>query len=258
MVKTARVVAVVDETIGQRRGFGLTERESRDDNLSVIRPRRVTLLRKWNEKEQRPMPITHVRLRFTSLILILLALGTGLSLLQPGVAQSGTKLDLERLFLLPDDRIVMGTVQHVISGVIQVNIGELMPLYLSVEAASENGMGSLKSGDKLKLVINDENEVVDFHRKDGPGWDVAVKGRLLQPLIGDLKWAVLQTDLGTNEPFEVAEDARHKVQNMPVGVPALFLLNGHDIIVDATYGSEQALLGILAQWSRDRQRIIHR
>ena len=255
-VKTARVVAVVDETLGQRRGFGLAEMESCDDNPSVIRPRRVSLLRKWNEKEQRPMPSTHARLRFTSLILILLALGTGLSLLQPGVAQSGTKLDLERLFLLPDDRIVMGTVQHVISGVIQVNIGELMPLYLSVEAASEKGIGSLKSGDKLKLVINDENEVVDFHRRDGPGWDVAVKGRLLQPLIGDLKWAVLQTDLGTNEPFEVAEDARHKVQNIPVGVPALFLLNGHDIIVDATVGNERALLETLAQWSKDRQRMI--
>jgi hypothetical protein len=85
---------------------------------------------------------------------------------------------------------------------------------------------------------------------------VAVKGRLLQPLIGDLKWAVLQTDLGTNEPFEVAEDARHKVQNIPVGVPALFLLNGHDIIVDATVGNERALLETLAQWSKDRQRMI--
>jgi hypothetical protein len=114
-VKTARVVAVVDQTIGQKRGFGLAEMESRNDNHSVIRPRRVSLIRKRNEKEQRPMPITHARLRFTSLILILLALGTGLSLLQPRVAQSGTKLDRERLILLPDDRTVTGTVQNAIS-----------------------------------------------------------------------------------------------------------------------------------------------
>jgi hypothetical protein len=63
---------------------------------------------------------------------------------------------------------------------------------------------------------------------------------------------VLQTDWGTNEPYEVTEDARHKVQNIPMGVPAMFLLNGHNIVVDATYGSEQALLETLMQWSKDR------
>ena len=192
-----------------------------------------------------------------SLILIIVSMNVCYGLLQLGTAQAGTKLDFERLFFLPEERIVTGTVQHVKSGVIQVNIGELEPLFLSVQAASERGMGSLKPGDKLKLVISNENEPIDFHLATQPGWDVAVKGRLLQPLIGDLRWVVLQTDWGTNEPYEVAEDARHKVQNIPVGVPAMFLLNIHNIIVDATYGSEQALLETLAHWSKDRQRFVH-
>lgn len=204
------------------------------------------------------MTTTQARRRMTHLMVILLVLGIGQSVLQPGAAHAGTMLDFERLFLLPEDRIVMGTVQHVKSGVIQVNIGELEPLFLSVHAAHDKGLGSLKPGDKLKLILSNENEPLDFHLATQPGWDVAVKGRLLQPLIGDLRWVVLQTDWGTNEPFEVAEDARHKVQNIPVGVPAMFLLNGHDIIVDATYGGVQALLDTLTQWSKNRQPIIHR
>lgn len=192
-----------------------------------------------------------------SLILIIASMTVCYGLLSPGAAQAGTKLDFERLFLLPEERIVIGTIQHVKSGVIQVNIGELEPLFLSVQAARERGMDSLKPGDKLKLVISNENEPIDFHLAAQPGWDVAVKARLLQPLIGDLRWVVLQTDWGTNEPYEVAEDARHKVQNIPVGVPAMFLLNIHNIIVDATYGGEQALLETLAQWSKDHQRFIH-
>jgi hypothetical protein len=192
-----------------------------------------------------------------SLILIMVSISVCYGLLPRGSAQAGTKLDFERLFLLPEERIVTGTVQHVKSGVIQVNIGELEPLFLSVQAAREKGIDSLKPGDKLKLIISNENEPIDFHLATQPGWDVAVKARLLQPLIGDLRWVVLQTDWGTNEPYEVSEDARHKVQNIPVGVPAMFLLNIHNIIVDATYGSEEALLETLAHWSKDRQRIIH-
>lgn len=204
------------------------------------------------------MTITPAGRRIATLALILLILGTGLSFLRPEVAQSGTKLDLERLFILPEDHIVPGTVQHIKSGVIQVNIGELEPLFLSAAAASQKGMGPLKPGDKLKIVISNENEAIDFHLASQPGWDVAVRGRLLQPLIGDLRWAVLQTDWGTNEPFEVTENARHKVQNLPVGAPAVFLLNGRNVIVDATCGDERALLETLATWSKARQGIIQR
>ena len=42
----------------------------------------------------------------------------------------------------------------------------------------------------------------------------------------------------------------------PVGVPAMFLLNKANIIIDATFGDERALIETLEQWSKDRQRII--
>ncbi|MEP7153574.1 MAG: hypothetical protein ABI856_17880 [Nitrospira sp.] len=205
------------------------------------------------------MLTTHVRIQTITLIVIGLALGTGFSVWPPGAAQSATTAGSERM-LLPDDRIVPGTVQTVKSGQIQVNIGELMPVVLSVEAAREKGMPSLKPGDKLVLVVTDQNEFIDFHLADQPGWDRVVKGHLAQPVVGDQRWAVIRTAQGKLEPYEVAQgnDARQKVLNIPIGVPALFLLDKANLVIDATFGNERALLEALAEWSTDRQRIIHR
>ncbi|WP_447987142.1 hypothetical protein [Nitrospira sp. Nam74] len=189
-------------------------------------------------------------------ILILLVFTTGDSLLQARAAHAGETPSGERV-LLPEDRIVRGTVQDVRSGFMQVNIGEVEPLFLSVQDASERGISSLKPGEKLMIVVSDQNEVIDFHPAGQPGWDRVLKAHLAQPLIGDQRWAVIRTVEGKLEPYEVTEGARRKVLNIPVGVPAMFLVDKANIIIDATFGSERALLETLAQWSKDRQRIIH-
>jgi len=56
----------------------------------------------------------------------------------------------------------------------------------------------------------------------------------------------------------VADGARQKMLNIPVGVPAMYLLNKDNLVIDATFGNERALMETLAAWSKDRQRIIHR
>jgi hypothetical protein len=76
--------------------------------------------------------------------------------------------------------------------------------------------------------------------------------------MGDQRWAVIRTMQGLHEPYEVAEGARQKVLNIPIGVPAVYLLNKANLIIDVTFGDERALLETLATWSADRQRIIHR
>lgn len=191
---------------------------------------------------------------WSCLLLLFLISSSASGLLQSAIAQSSEEPDIERLFLLSENRLVTGTVQHVKSGVIQVNIGELEPLFLSSKAMNGKGLRTVQPGDKLKIILSNENEPLDFHPADESGWDLAIKGRLLQPLRGDHDWAVLQTDWGTNVPFKVAEDARHKVRNIPVGAPALFLFDGHDVIVDATFGTEQALQGTLSKWGKDRKK----
>ncbi|HEX3203590.1 MAG TPA: hypothetical protein VHQ67_02485 [Nitrospiraceae bacterium] len=193
--------------------------------------------------------------RWSAVILIGLTINAVQILLQPGEAHSGLMAASGRPLLLPDDRIVIGTVQHVRSGVVQVNIAELEPLFLSLESAAEKGISPIKPGDKLKIVISGENEPIDFQPADQPGWDRVLKGHLIQPLMGDQRWALVRTAQDMNEPYEVAEVARHKVLNIPVGVPAMFLLDKGNVIIDATFGSEHALLGTLAKWSQDRRMI---
>jgi len=183
----------------------------------------------------------------------------GFDLMPPSIvnAESGQKSQMARGLLLPGEQIILGTVQHVKLDVIQVNIGHLEPLFLSLRAAAEKGITPIQRGDTLKIIVSDQNQFVDFHKADYPGWDRVLKGHLLQPLLGDHKWAVIQTEKGTNETYEVNEEALHTVMNIPVGVPAEFLLNKDNILIDATFGDEGVLLDTLAQWSKDRQRVVH-
>jgi len=159
--------------------------------------------------------------------------------------------------LLPDNRIVIGTVQQIKSGVIQVNIGGLEPLFLSVQDAAERGLTSIERGDKLEIVLTNTDLPIDYHLVGQPGWDRVVRGVLLQPLVGDHKWALIRTTQGKVEPFEITVDARLKVMDIPVGVPAMFLLDKRNVLIDATYGTEEVLLDTLTQWSKERQRIVH-
>lgn len=197
--------------------------------------------------------------RMTHLLVLVLAVSAGYNLLQPGVAIAGTP-GAGDVILLPDDRLVHGMVQDVKSGQILVNIGELMPVVLSAQAAGEKGMSALKPGDKLTIIVTDQNEFIDFHLADQPGWDRIVTGSLAQPVVGDQRWAVIRTTQGKLEPYEVDQgnDARQKVLNLPIGVPALFLLNKANIIIDATFGDERALLDTMAQWSKDRRQVVRR
>lgn len=183
-------------------------------------------------------------------------LALSLSSMPPSSAliKSGQQAQIARGLLLPGEQIILGTVQHIKSDVIQVNIGLPEPLFLSLRAAAEKGITSLQPGDTLKIVVSDQNQFIDFFKADAPGWDRALKGHLLQPLMGDHQWAVIQTEKGTNETYEVDERASHTVMNIPVGMPAVFLLNKDNILSDATFGNEGALLHTLARWSKRRHR----
>jgi len=174
-------------------------------------------------------------------------------------SQSSKELDtsLQSHLLLPDNRVVVGTVVHIKSGIIQVNIGELEPLYLSVQDAAEKGITSLHIGDRFDIVLTNNDLPIDYHLVGKPGWDRVVRGALLQPLMGDYKWALIRTTQGKVEPFEISLGVRNTVMNIPVGVPAMFLINKENILIDATFGTEGALLDILTQWSKERQRLVH-
>lgn len=161
--------------------------------------------------------------------------------------------------LMPDNRLVIGTVQKIDqdSGVMEINIGELEPLVLSLDDAAERGMTSMKRGDKLEIVLLTNGIPIDYHLVGQPEWNRVVRGILLEPACGDHKWALVETTQGNVEPFEIVVDARLKVMDIPVGVPAMFLLSKYNFIIDAAFGDEAALLDTLTQWSKERQRMVH-
>ena len=176
-------------------------------------------------------------------------LALALTLMRPSLVmgESGQQAQIARGRLLPGEQIILGTIQQVKSDVIQGNIEHPEPLFLSLRAAAEKGIQLIQRGDKLTIVISDKNQYVDFHKADYPGWDRALKGHLLQPLMGDHQWAVIQREKGTTETYEVDEKARHTVMNIPLRMPTVFFLNKDNILVDATFGNEDVLLHTLAQ-----------
>ena len=202
----------------------------------------------------RILPMTFLALALSLMALLALSL----SAMPPSLAlsESDQKAQNARGMLLPGEQIILGTVQHIKSDVIQVNIGNPEPLFLSLRAAAKKGITSIQPGDTLKIVVSDQSQFIDFFQADYPGWDRTLKGHLLQPLIGDHQWAVIQTEKGANETYEVDEKARHTVMSIPVGMPAVFLLNKENILIDATFGNEGALLHTLARWSKKRHRMV--
>jgi hypothetical protein len=152
--------------------------------------------------------------------------------------------------LWPGHRLLTGTVDSISGGVIRVNTGELLPRFLSQREASEKGVLPLKRGDKLQVVLNEQNLVVDYHLLGQERWHRMVRGRLAQPLPVGQEWAVIRQEGNTEEAFSVRPLARSKVSAIPVNVPAIFLTDEANRIVDATFGSEEGLLRQTADWKR--------
>lgn len=194
------------------------------------------------------------RLVFSTLTLIALGsvLAVGLIVvIQSDAAEETTPDDYPgHLFLLPGERIVLGTVEEIAGGMLRVNIGELEPRFLSLKRAIEQGEWPIKKGDRVEIAVSAENFVVDYHPINAPGWHRLIKGRLAQPLIVGYGWAVIRTEGGKEEAFAVQSLARLKVEAMPIDVPALFLIGETNQILDATFGNEQDLQHHAQKWKR--------
>ncbi|MCW5782797.1 MAG: hypothetical protein KIT39_05755 [Nitrospirales bacterium] len=101
------------------------------------------------------------------LFVLMAFLVCALSSIPPSLAlsESGQQAQIAPGLLLPGEQIILGTVQHIKSDVIQVNIGYPEPLFLSLRAAAKKGITSIQPGDTLKIVISDQNQFIDFFRR---------------------------------------------------------------------------------------------
>jgi hypothetical protein len=169
---------------------------------------------------------------------------------QPAHEAQGGQGMKEYRVLLPGNRIVAGIVESVVGDVVKVNIGQLEPLFLSLKEAKEKGLPSLKRGDKIQVVLNDHNVIVDYHPTGQQPWHRIIRGRLAQPLPVGHEWAVIRTDEGNDQAFAVRPLARSKVSAIPVNTPAVFLVDEANKLVDATFGSEDMIRHKVADWKK--------
>ena len=150
--------------------------------------------------------------------------------------------------LLPDDRLVVGVVNEVKDNEIRVNTGELMPRFLPLKEGKQDQGRPLIKGDLVEIWVNNQDLVVDYHPLDTLGWHRIIRGTLVQPLAVDQEWAVIKPAKGKEEAFAIRPLAKSKVAALPVGEVALFLIDKANKIVDATFGSEEALQRTIQGW----------
>ena len=143
--------------------------------------------------------------------------------------------------LLQGNRVVLGKVLAITSEQIKVDIGEVQPRFLPLKPAHEKNLPALEDGENLIIVVNDQNLIVDYHPLDYPSSShKIVRGEIAQNLsIGQDK-VVIKESGGKEQAFDIRSQARNKVAAIPVGTPALFLVDETNKVIDATFSDLQA------------------
>ncbi|MDF0666538.1 MAG: hypothetical protein P0119_10780 [Nitrospira sp.] len=152
--------------------------------------------------------------------------------------------------LLPGDRVLLGTVDEVRSDQARINTGELQPRFIPMEVRKAKGLPDLKVGNRIELIVNDQNLLVDVHVIGESSHHSVVHGQLVEPMETGHDKAVVRTAAGTEASYFIRPVARSKVASVPVGVDAVFLIDELDKIVDVTFGSKEAVHRAAELWQK--------
>ncbi len=144
--------------------------------------------------------------------------------------------------LLPNHRVISGVVEEISEDQAKVrsgDTGEISPRYLSLNRAKEKGF-TLQQGDKLDIVVNAKNLVVDYHIKNGASESHhrVIKGFLAQPLKVGQEQAIIKSQDGQKQSFPVRPLARSGVAAIPFDAEALFLIDETNKIASATLAQD--------------------
>lgn len=144
--------------------------------------------------------------------------------------------------LLQGSQAILGKVEAVTSDQIRVNIGEVQPRFLPLKPAEEKNFPKIKPGDDLIIIVNGQNLIVDYHPLDHPsGNHKIVRGAIADSMPVGQERVVIKGVDGNEQSFEVRSQARSKLRSIPVGTPALFLLDETNKVADATFASMEAV-----------------
>jgi hypothetical protein len=139
---------------------------------------------------------------------------------------------------LAGNRLVTGRVKEIRGNQMEVDIGNPKSLYIPLKPAADKGQ-TFKPGDLIIITLNDHNALVDYHHPGETSHHRVIEGKLATPLTVGLDKAVIVTSEGTKS-FMVAERAKSKLGTIPIGVPAVFLVDETGQLVDAQPGGLSA------------------
>lgn len=142
--------------------------------------------------------------------------------------------------LLPGNQTILGKVEAVTSEQIKIDIGEVQPRFLPLKQAQEKNFPTIKPGDDLVIIVNEQNLIVDYHPLDFPSSHNVVRGKIVgnMPVGHDL--VVIKGMDGKEQSFKVRSQVRSKLASIPTGTLALFLLDETNQVTDATFASLSA------------------
>ena len=162
-------------------------------------------------------------------------------LLSAGMA-AGTEIPVEEaeiLRLLTGQRMILGIVEEIRSQEVRVNIGDVMPRFLSLKQAEDKYQLPPRVGELLVLVINDQNNVIEYHPYGEDRWHYLMHGKLLKTLPEGQTWALIQDSNGKVIMTPIDEDAREKITALPLGKDATFLMDASYSIIDVSWDSDK-------------------
>ncbi|HQU29750.1 MAG TPA: hypothetical protein PKZ24_11315 [Nitrospirales bacterium] len=139
--------------------------------------------------------------------------------------------------LLTDQRMIYGMVEDSRGQEIRVNIGNVMPRFLSLKQAGDKHQTTPQVGDLLVLVINNQNNVIEYHLSGEERWHTFVHGKLLKTFPEDPAWVLIQFPNEEIKVTPIDEPAREKIAALPVGLDATFILDATHAIIDVKWES---------------------
>lgn len=142
---------------------------------------------------------------------------------------------------LQGNRTVLGKVEAVASDQIKVDIGEVQPRFLPLKQAKEKHFPAINPGDDLVISVNEQNLIVDYHPLEyQSGSHKVVRGTIAGNMRIGHDLVVIRRADGEEQSFKVRSQVRSKLASIPVGTPAIFLLDETNQVADATFASLSA------------------
>jgi hypothetical protein len=152
--------------------------------------------------------------------------------------------------LLPEDRVLLGTVGEVRSEQARIDTGEVEPRFVPMNVRKDKRLQALKKGDRVEITVNEQNLLVDVHVIGESSHHRVVRGQLAGPLETGHDKAVIRTATGTEESHWIRPVARSKVASVPPGVDAVFLIDELDKVVDVVFANREAVQRAAELWQK--------